>query len=332
MVSMTPAGREGTPLPVSPSIWLSKKPSSTTKTPLPFSIQPGQHQLHSGSETQLRNMSQLAIVGNSSQGEVVIKCDHLAGLAFYQSEYIEMRNVIVVGCGAVQSNTSRNPISGELIKIQVAVFIQSTNNINTNVEVTNSTGTGLVLYNTAGHVCVNSCKFSYNGPTNNFFGGGALVFESSSNSYPAHFTLEETDFVNNTANNTNFSALVPSNDLFGYFGIGRGGGVSVVFRERAANNIVRFSGVKLEDNKAPYGGGVYLALHGNASNNTVTMNDCTLINNAAKSKYTECSYKDVRSYIEVFKGGGMLISFVSRYGNQLVNNSIVVNNTEFNSV
>ena len=115
-------------------------------------LQPGQHQLHSGIGTQLRNMSQLAIVGNSSQGEVVIKCDHLAGLAFYQSEYIEMRNVIVVGCGAVQSNTSRNPISGELIKIQVAVFIQSTNNINTNVEVTNSTGTGLVLYNTEGHV------------------------------------------------------------------------------------------------------------------------------------------------------------------------------------
>ena len=44
-------------------------------------LQPGQHQLHSGSETQLRNMSQLAIVGNGSEGEpVVITCQPLAGL------------------------------------------------------------------------------------------------------------------------------------------------------------------------------------------------------------------------------------------------------------
>ena len=276
-------------------------------------------------------------MGNGSQSEVVIRCEPLAGLAFYQSEYIEMRNVSIVGCGAAQNSTSRNPLSGELITIQVAIFVQSTNNINlTNVEVTNSTGTGLVLYNTTGRVSANDCKFSYNGPTNNFFGGGALVFESSSDSYPAHFTLEETNFVNNTgdntANNTDFSALVPSNDLDSYFGIGRGGGVSVVFREKAVNNIVQFSGVRLENNKALYGGGVYLALHGNASNNTFTMNDCTLINNAAKSKDAEHYYEeDVRSYLETSKGGGILISFVSRYGNQLANNSISVANTEFDS-
>ena len=66
-------------------------------------LQPGQHQLHSGSETQLRNMSQLAIVGNGSQGEVVITCQPLAGLAFLQSEDIEMRNVTVTSCGAIQN-------------------------------------------------------------------------------------------------------------------------------------------------------------------------------------------------------------------------------------
>ena len=71
MVSKTPpVGKEATPLPASLSTWPSKEPSTTT-TPSPSS---GQHQLHSGSETQLRNMSQLAIVGNGSQGEVVITC------------------------------------------------------------------------------------------------------------------------------------------------------------------------------------------------------------------------------------------------------------------
>ena len=54
-------------------------------------LQPGQHQLHN--ESQLRNMSQLAIVGNGSQGEVVIRCEPLAGLAFFWSEEINMTNV-----------------------------------------------------------------------------------------------------------------------------------------------------------------------------------------------------------------------------------------------
>ena len=53
-------------------------------------LQPGQHQL--GSETQLRNISQLAIVGNGREGEVVVNCKSLAGLAFFWSEDIEISN------------------------------------------------------------------------------------------------------------------------------------------------------------------------------------------------------------------------------------------------
>ena len=57
-------------------------------------LQPGQHQLHNGNETQLRNTSQLAIVGNASQGEpVVIKCQPLAGLAFLWSTNITISNL-----------------------------------------------------------------------------------------------------------------------------------------------------------------------------------------------------------------------------------------------
>ena len=62
-------------------------------------LQPGQHQLHSGSETQLRNMSQLAIVGNGSEGEpVVITCQPLAGLAFLWSTNITISNLRLIGC------------------------------------------------------------------------------------------------------------------------------------------------------------------------------------------------------------------------------------------
>ena len=66
-------------------------------------LQPGEHQLYSGSETQLRNMSQLTIVGNGNQGEVVIRCEPSAGLAFFWSEDIELRKISLVECGAPQN-------------------------------------------------------------------------------------------------------------------------------------------------------------------------------------------------------------------------------------
>ena len=43
-------------------------------------------------------MSQLAIVGNGSEGEVVIMCQPLAGLVFIGCTEIEMRNINFVSC------------------------------------------------------------------------------------------------------------------------------------------------------------------------------------------------------------------------------------------
>ena len=106
-------------------------------------LQPGHHQLCNGSETQLRNMSQLAIVGNGSEGEVVINCEPLAGLAFFWSEDIEITNVDLFGCGALQNSTSTNngtPSAG-FLQIKVGLFLNGCNTINlTKVRVVESPG------------------------------------------------------------------------------------------------------------------------------------------------------------------------------------------------
>ena len=78
-------------------------------------------------ETQIRNMSQLAIVSNGSQGEVVIRCESLAGLEFFWSEDIELRNVGFVSCEVLQNNT----IASELVK-------SSSNDLEVQLELFNS--------------------------------------------------------------------------------------------------------------------------------------------------------------------------------------------------
>ena len=70
----------------------------------------------------------------------------LAGLAFFQSEDIEMRNVTVTTCGAIQNSTSRytRAFSLPFLKIQVAIFCRDCNNVLlTDVYVKESNSTGV---------------------------------------------------------------------------------------------------------------------------------------------------------------------------------------------
>ena len=117
-------------------------------------LQPGQHQLYNGSETQLRNISQLAIVGNVSEGEVVVNCKSLAGLAFFWSEDIEINNVHLFGCGALLSSTST------IVEVRVALIFNDCSNVNlTKVHVIESPGTGVVMYNPLGVVNIDKSQF-----------------------------------------------------------------------------------------------------------------------------------------------------------------------------
>ena len=99
-------------------------------------------------------MSQLAIVGNGSQGEVVIRCEPLAGLAFFWSQDIELRNVSLVNGGDLQSSTSNKPDDSlSFLQIQVAVLFLNCKTVQlTNVRITMSNGTGSVIYNPVGMV------------------------------------------------------------------------------------------------------------------------------------------------------------------------------------
>ena len=104
-------------------------------------LRPGQHQLHSGSETQLRNMSQLAIVGNGSEGEpVVITCQPLGGLAFLWSTNITISNLRLIGCGKLQNGN--NECENNRYPIKVAILFTGCSSI----ELTTETLGALILH------------------------------------------------------------------------------------------------------------------------------------------------------------------------------------------
>ena len=287
-------------------------------------LQPGKHHLHSGSETQLRNMLQLAIVGNGSEGDVVITCQPLAGLAFFQSESIELRNVSMIGCGALQNSTSINSRADSIqyLQVHVAVQFDGCRDVSMHfVQMNRSTGMGIAIYNSVGMIQIDNCYFLQNGKSLESYGGGGLAIEFSNAHSSAYLSIVSTVFEDNMASSGDYSALTPSSNLGSYFGLGRGGGISIVLREGAANNIVQLSGVRLERNTAQFGGGLYLALYGNTSSNTITAQYCTMAQNTVRSPSN--------SYTNTNGGGGAFITFATHHQNHPHDNTVTLSGCEF---
>ena len=283
-------------------------------------LQPGQHQLHNGSETQLRNMSQLAIVGNtSSEGEVVIKCLPLSGLAFFRSNNVTMKNLKIVNCGALQNNIGKHTKSN----MQSAIFVNTCNNIQlNNVDVINSNGTGIALYNPSGVVHLDMCNFINNSlPSVDppAIGGGGLVIEADDVTANYDCMVMNSTFLNNTAKSRCLSILSQASNPSQYFGLG--GGITIVFREGTVNNTVQLAGVRLENNIAQFGGSLYLAFFDSASSNYVTIDGIEVANNTAML--------EIGVLLPFASGGGILIDFATSQIDYPFDNRVEMLNSKF---
>ena len=275
-------------------------------------LRPGQHQLHSGSETQLRNMSQLAIVGNGSEGEpVVITCQPLAGLAFLWSTNITISNLRLIGCGKLQNGN--NECENDRYPIQVSILFTGCSSIELiNLHVNKSNGTGVAVYNAMGKVSIDSCQFSYNGLSDEgmYEGGGGLVIEASEATSQSFCTITNSTFTHNTASSAGLQWINPC-------GSARGGGISVVLRGEATNNTVQLlNSVRLNSNKAQFGGGLFIALYGNASGNTVTIDNAEVTENEVVIEMASSA-----------SGGGIFIGFAATGTNRLFGNVVAINSS-----
>ena len=128
-------------------------------------------------------MSQLAIVGNSSQGEaVVITCQPLTGLAFFWSTNITMNNLSFSRCGKLRSYAC--------YQIHVAILFTGCSSVElSNLHVNESSGTGVAVYNAMDKVSIDSCQFMY--------GGGGLVIEASEATSQSFCTITNSTFTHN---------------------------------------------------------------------------------------------------------------------------------------
>ena len=92
----------------------------------------------------------------------------------FWSQDVELRNVSLVNCGALQISTSKPYDIFSFLQIQVALLFLNCEAI----QLTNVQRTGGVIYNPVGVVNITSCLFSHNGVSGEqevMYGGGGLM-------------------------------------------------------------------------------------------------------------------------------------------------------------
>ena len=241
-------------------------------------------------------------MGNASQGEpVVITCQPMTGLSFFWSTNITISNLSLINCEKIQSEHDNdcNPI-------QVAILFTGCSSIElSNFHVNESSGTGVAVYNAMDKVSIDSCQFMYGG-------GGGLVIEASEATSQSFCTITNSTFTHNTASSAAAGQWInPCGSTT------RGGGISVVLRGEATNNTVQLlNSVRLNNNKAQFGGGLYLGFYDNASGNTVTVDNAEVTENEVLIEKASSA-----------SGGGIFIGFAATGTNGLFGNVVTINSS-----
>ena len=285
------------------------------------------------------NLQNIRLSGSLSGARSTIKCtddfDTDTGISFIQIKNLTIEYLNVIGCGMkhASSSTSNN---GEFITHLNALYIQnSTDLLVSNVNISNSNGTGLSIVDTNGTINIINSFFSYNSLTipaelGTILSGGGGIYIEYTECAPgvrgcnSHYKfannsviiIENCVFEYNIASYDFSNSLTANLDNRAYIGFGAGGGLSLQSNGQEKDTFVHITIVSsnFSDNKANNGGGLSFYGRYNTSNIYLNISRCMFLRNFATG----------------FGGGGIVIGLVIfRADERITHNTIVIENCSF---
>ena len=228
------------------------------------------------------DLADVAIYGAGSN-LTIIKCSFGTGLGFFNVKQLVLANFILLGGGRIMNSTSINITTGDLALFRVALYLMNCSDVTIEgLEVTNSTGTGLAMYDVTGKVDMINSVFQYNKPLENEKlpgGGGVSVLFTKckiGETSPCSETVTRGTFYN-IQNCTFLSNNVTSSDNIQLFQspifssarqqFGCGAGLKVLMRGVAQNNTMIIKDSKFLHNQAVWGGGLFIELLDDSKDN-----------------------------------------------------------------
>ena len=247
----------------------------------------------------LEDLHNIQIRSNASK-PAVITChnnsDVDTGVAFLRVSNLIIEHLSIVGCG-MSHITSNYHRKGNYSFIRSAVYIQnSTNIILVGFNISNSTGIGLLIYDTNGLVNITRCTFTNNklDPLHPNASGGGIHIEftectpgvascdSHENTYNKNskYIIDHCTFEGNAATYVYNKSKAEhfTNDHFITFNCG--GGVSLWLSGQAKNNSFKVTSSHFIANNAERGGGgLFIISRQNVTGSRVEISGCFFIKN-----------------------------------------------------
>ena len=245
-----------------------------------------------------------------------------AGIAFVNVRTLVIHSLIMEQCGAERDSTSfvDHHTANETEHLNVTIYILNCTDVNiSHVEIQDSHGTGLSMYDTNGTVDIAYCNFSNNSVSDSDEGGGGIHIEfticspgivghcsgHNGRNHDSKYNIQNCTFSNNKANcppdkhshiHVSFSGgiVIPRT--------GKGGGLYISIGANAQFNNITIYSCTFENNTATYaGGGLLVDFLNFVQNNTVSVVNTTFTMNS-------CLQKDI--HVDISSGGGLALGFM----------------------
>ena len=238
---------------------------------------------------QIANKTNIALYGLLGVHTEVCCCGNESGYRFINVTNLTLSNISFINCGSPA--TSLDTQGTTVTTLFSGIFFYFCENVTlTNINIRNSTGTGVAFVDTVGRVEINDSSFENNNYFHNkySFSYGVYVKFSSGNIYKNHslacmFVFHKDNFINNSVpsyQNPKIYLLYNDNETSKVFKLG--GGLTLQFEDSDSwyiEKVVRVTNCTFELNAGHRGGGMSLNFTNSTTRNSVTIKYCNFMNN-----------------------------------------------------
>ena len=217
----------------------------------------------------------------------VVKCSFGTGLDFFNVTQLVLANFTLFGGGRIMNSTSINTTTGDVAVFRVALYLLNCSSVKIEgLVVSNSTGTGLVMYDVTGNVDIINSIFQYNMPLENenlpSDGGVSVLFThcKPGKTLPcnltvtkdASYSIQNCTFLSNIATSSNnIEIFQPTQFATARQQFGRGGGLKVMMRGITESNTIIIRDCKFLQNQAVWGGALFFEILDQPKNNNISL-------------------------------------------------------------
>ena len=250
---------------------------------------------------ELQKKHNISLIGYPT----TLSCSDEGGLTINDSGNISIINITFDHCGVLHNSTSVDIANKtSLLLFRSAVYILNSTDIRLkSVTISHTNGLGLAFIDTGGSIDVTNCTFANNSVNENeteVIAGGGGVYIEFTYCLPSQYGTEEcdrhpstdgsiyrfyqttfTDNIGSSINRKQTDFIFSEKSTF--LGLGRGGGLNVVFRGTATQNTVILNQCKFVNNSAIWGGGLKVTFSDEVSQNSFVAYECLFDSNKCLS-------------------------------------------------